>query len=415
MAKFSVLVSALENEKSKYNSYKGELSSYSSKINSAKNVLPILGDTAVQLKNALAKSKENVNTLSDNAHNLSQTLEQICLLYINVEKNSNNSSDNNYVVSKSENNPFSKFFPPFTNNLFYTGLLELIRKIFKGKIVESYEIDSILYDDFRSDYYIYNGEKYTMGYGGMQHGPMYSSKEQKDKIREIVLKNLPSDASFSDEGFENYLKKLNSEGCEYTALANTILTYYVGKEDKFYKDFGYSMFNEETGDLNYNLVIADLYSSIDNRKNGKYQKYRDYDSKLEGNKETYSPWNDSTGYGTNINMSKNELKRFMSEHNINTDVNILGNKKINAEKLKEFTDKGECVIISRQGGSLYDENRNIYQSLYDASGNEEGHAMVITGITDDGYYIVSSWGKKLYLKFDEGSSSQIYTVKYSEK
>ena len=41
MAKFSVLVSALENEKSKYNSYKGELSSYSSKINSAKNVLPI--------------------------------------------------------------------------------------------------------------------------------------------------------------------------------------------------------------------------------------------------------------------------------------------------------------------------------------------------------------------------------------
>ena len=147
MAKFSVLVSALENEKSKYNSYKGELSSYSSKINSAKNVLPILGDTAVQLKNALAKSKENVNTLSDNAHNLSQTLEQICLLYINVEKNSNNSSDNNYVVSKSENNPFSKFFPPFTNNLFYTGLLELIRKIFKGNKINGYEIDSIVFDD----------------------------------------------------------------------------------------------------------------------------------------------------------------------------------------------------------------------------------------------------------------------------
>ena len=86
MPKFSVLVSALENEKSKYNSYKGELSSYSSKINSTKNVLPILGDTAVQLKNALAKSKENVNTLSDNAHNLSQTLEKYAYCILMLKK-----------------------------------------------------------------------------------------------------------------------------------------------------------------------------------------------------------------------------------------------------------------------------------------------------------------------------------------
>ena len=30
-----------------------------------------------------------------------------------------------------------------------------------------------------------------------------------------------------------------------------------------------------------------------------------------------------------------------------------------------------------------------------------GHWMTITGVTDDGRYIVSSWGKKLYLKPDE--------------
>lgn len=396
MAKFSVLVSALENEKSKYNSYKGELSSYSSKINSAKNVLPILGDTAVQLKNALAKSKENVNTLSDNAHNLSQTLEQICLLYINVEKNSNNSSDNNYVVSKSENNPFSKFFPPFTNNLFYTGLLELIRKIFKGNKINGYEIDSIVFDDKGS----FGGDQ-----GAAQK--LKNNSEERKQIESIIRRNLKDCDGSDNINLANYLNKLNSEGCGYVALANTIFVYYQGKEKDFEQAFGYAMYNKN-GDLNYNLLIADVYSSMDNRKNGVYNKYDDYNSDKDGEYDTYNPWNDKSGQGSNPENYQNYLNSFMSKRGIDSEVAKLESNTMTIEILKKYTDSGNSVLLGYYNGNIYKENGEIQQYI------DGGHGMIVTGITYDGKYIVSSWGEKYIIDPNEGQC-ELYTIKYSEK
>ena len=70
--------------------------------------------------------------------------------------------------------------------------------------------------------------------------------------------------------------------------ANTIFVYYQGKEKDFEQAFGYAMYNKN-GDLNYNLLIADVYSSMDNRKNGVYNKYDDYNQDKDGEYDTYNP------------------------------------------------------------------------------------------------------------------------------
>jgi len=50
--------------------------------------------------------------------------------------------------------------------------------------------------------------------------------------------------------------------------------------------------------------------------------------------------------------------------------------------------------------------------LYDSAGTEVrnidgGHAMTVTGITDDGMYRVSSWGKEFYIKPDDSVYDRI--------
>ena len=62
---------------------------------------------------------------------------------------------------------------------------------------------------------------------------------------------------------------------------------------------------------------------------------------------------------------------------------------------KSFLDQGKSVSILDNHFALYNEDGSKYRS------DVGGHWMTITGVTDDGRYIVSSWGKKLYLKPDE--------------
>lgn len=407
MPRFSVLVSGLENECSKLNAIKGELLTYASRINSVKSSLPIYGNSAAQIKTALEKSRENVNRLSEKTQLLSDNLNKAGYAYTKVEKSSDGNSDiENEKLFETNKSSDTSFIDNTILQFLFLGLIDIIRKLFNGKHVSAYEVDSIVFDDSNKD---------NNKYGGKQHGPMYADSTEKEEIKKIVLNNLPDDANLNDSNFEKYLKKLNNEGCEYTALVNTIAVYFVGKEDQFYQEFGYPLYNQKTGDINYNLILADLYSSIDNRKNGKYDKFIDYNEKDDGDINTYDHWSDDTGLGTHVGMFKKEFTGFMKEHNINSKINTNYGKTITADTLKKCTENGESVIISRHGGCLYKENGEVQQELYDKNGNEAGHAMVITGITEDGRYIVSSWGKKLYLKPDEGSSSKIYSIKYSER
>lgn len=77
MADFSVLIYTLENKSSSLNDYKKKLKSYSSKVQSIKNSMPLNGDVGVQIKKAMKESSENLRVLSDTASSFSSVLKDV--------------------------------------------------------------------------------------------------------------------------------------------------------------------------------------------------------------------------------------------------------------------------------------------------------------------------------------------------
>lgn len=397
MPRFSVLVSGLENECSKLNAIKGELLTYASRINSVKSSLPIYGNSAAQIKTALEKSRENVNRLSEKAQLLSDNLSKAGYAYTKVEKSSDGNSDiENEKLFETNKSSDISFIDNTIFQFILPGLIYILREIFNGKQVAAYEVDSIVFDDDGS-------------YGGDQGAAQNLNKrsEERKEIERIIKRNLADSGITDNIDISKYLKKLNSEGCGYVALANTIFVYYQGREESFKKAFGYSMYNSK-GDLNYNLLIADVYSSMDNRKNGQYDKYADYNEKKDGDKSKYNPWKDTTGSGSNPNNYQDYLDRFMSDRCVSSKVTQLNSDKITSSDLKEYTENGKSVLLAYYDGNIYKENGHLQQYI------DGGHGMIITGITNDGKYIVSSWGEKYIINPDEGKC-RLFTIEYSEK
>lgn len=224
--------------------------------------------------------------------------------------------------------------------------------------------------------------------GGDQGSPRYASKKEREEYYEIIRKNNPN-VSMSSEQLTNYLNKINSEGCGYVALVNTIFCYYADNPEGFEKAFGYSMY-ADNGQLNYDKLLVDIYSRMDNRdENGKLNKYKDYDSVDDGPKENYNYLNDATGSGTSQYVREYYLEQFMKEHGV--DVNVETDVKVTAENFEEITKSGKQVIIAYRNGNLYNMDGTVAQEI------NGGHAMTVTGVTEDGKLIVSSWGGQYYI------------------
>ena len=194
-----------------------------------------------------------------------------------------------------------------------------------------------------------NGE-----YGGYQGSP----RENWTDVRDIVKKYHPE---WSNRKIKKYLEKLNNEGCGYVAMVNTIFLKYKGREDEFEKTFGFPMYKED-GSLNYDALITDFYTSKDDPK--------------------------STGTG--VTSRENMWESYCREHGVNVDVRSVN---VTASNFNEMSKKGQ-IVVGLGPCYLYDENG---KRVFAANG---GHAMTVTGVTDDGRLIVSSWGKTYYLNKD---------------
>lgn len=213
-------------------------------------------------------------------------------------------------------------------------------------------------------------------YGGNQGSPQNINKsdEQYDEIVDIIRKYYPD---FTDKDIEKYLKKLNSEGCGYVALINTIFNQYAGRTDEFEEAFGFSMY-DENGELNFDLLLVDFYSAMDNRHSFFGIDY--YDSN-----EDYSA---TKGYGTTMESREYRWENYLEDRGIQADVHEVT---VTPENYNKIAQDGE-IIISVHPVILYDENGKC---VVDVDG---GHAMTITGVTEDGMYRVTSWGKEYYIK-----------------
>lgn len=255
------------------------------------------------------------------------------------------------------------------------ALLDNMRKLLEqsGK-PGPYNVSSIVFDEEGS-------------YGGDQGHPKGNdvSEARKQELFDLIRRNNP-DLDLTDEQLNNYLKKINDEGCGYVALINTIFVAYEGREAEFEETFGYPM--RYKGDLNYDMLLVDLYSTMDNRgANGKYHKYHDYNPfEGDGLITSYDPWNDTTGRGTKPEIRAHYIEKFMEDRGV--DVVVKNDVKVTADNFRSISEGGKQVIVSYHDGNLLNMDGTVRQPI------NGGHAMVVTGVTNDGKLIVSSWGEK---------------------
>ena len=137
------------------------------------------------------------------------------------------------------------------------GIEEIVLQYFKSEssIMDillpnkgAYHVDSIVFDD-------------VGGYGGNQ-GHMeqvyYWDPFKCWGLLDDLRKYYPHMSIF--EAFD-YFSHLNSVGCGYVALANTIFMEYADRPEEFERIFGYPMYKD--GDLNFDRLILDIYATTD--------------------------------------------------------------------------------------------------------------------------------------------------------
>lgn len=252
------------------------------------------------------------------------------------------------------------------------SFLDWIRSFFGwGEPFTEDEIDSIVFDDDGS---------YGADQGSPKDvwGPWSNKKELYDTVKEYY-------PDMSDKEIQNYLKKLNNEGCGYVAVINTIFAAYEGREEEFKQAFGFDMY--EKGDLNYNRLLVDFYAATDNHN-------------LVDGADVINPHEDenaTTGRGMTMNDQKYRAQLYLNDHGI--PVEIQTNAHVTIENFDTIS-KDHYVSISFFNGNLQNEDGSVAQYI------DGGHSMVITGTTSDGRFIVSSWGEKYYIDPNENVNGQ---------
>ena len=294
------------------------------------------------IASSLQKVAEQIRREERSARSLGNGLEQNLNLYNNTESGIRNNLLSHGNVSASQNHR-------------ETG---------------AYHVDSIVFDDDGS----YGGNQ-----GNMDQVYKWDPIKCWDLLRDL-REYFPNMSVF--EAFR-YFSRLNSVGCGYVALANTLFMEYANRPQDFERTFGYPMFKD--GDLNYDRLILDIYATTD--------------------KAGFNDRDDGLPNGTVDDSRAHIVEHFLRDKGV--DVETEANADVTPENFREISENGGYVILGYRHGNMYDENGNRYYI-------DGGHAITVTGITEDGRYIVSSWGEKYYINpSDIGDDDSFMVFNYN--
>ena len=195
--------------------------------------------------------------------------------------------------------------------------------------------------------------------------------------------------------YERYCNVIGCVGCGYAAGANIVFQQYEGREKEFEETFGYPMYTVKNGEIDYNYeyFMLDYYN---HNYAGKYSI-----EELEKGEEIVNDVEDFFRWDAKSSAARlNNLDDFLSEkYNIDCSAEedwfnnftlFSSDKGINND-LQNQVNNNDYVVYGGANYDLYDMDGNIY---YEDGG---GHYMMITGFTDDGRPIVTSWGKQFIL------------------
>ena len=226
-----------------------------------------------------------------------------------------------------------------------------------------------------------------------------------------VLKTYYPDANMED--YELLLHKLCNCGCGYTACINAVFNIYEGREEDFYNDFGFSMYDVKTDgsvDYNYEPLILSYFIEYWHDKRG-YSIENIYGNIAEVTVGDESQSDvESTGATGTVPKIKEYLEEFLERRNAEKiDVKTFEpNSILSADDFKNIMENNpnSSVIIGAEGYDLYYINEDGTRGTI---GSEDGgaHAMIIVRIEND-EIIVSSWGKEYILDLENVNVDELF-------
>ena len=212
--------------------------------------------------------------------------------------------------------------------------------------------------------------------------------------------------------YERYCSVIGSAGCGYAAGANIVFQQYEGREKEFEETFGYPMYTVKNGEIDYNYeyFILDYYNhdyagkySIEELEKGLELEFGIEDLLRPDAKSPTAELENLDDY-----LSEKYNIECNSEIDSTNSFTIFeGDKGINS-KLQNQTNNNDYVTYGGYNYDLY----NMDGSLDRTGGGS--HYMLITGYTDDGRPIVSSWGKQFILdvKGEDNGMYRLYRVNF---
>ena len=223
------------------------------------------------------------------------------------------------------------------------------------------------------------------------------------------------------------MDKINSEGCGYAAVVNNLFVEFDGHEEEFEEIFGFPMYNED-GEANYNYLLVDFYANTDDkyflndslgedslvndvilsylggREEEFREKYGHYPVTENGKiideavQAILDEYQDETvvtleGSGTTPKSLVNRFSYYLEQKGISDYMaqRVTSTQAFSAEEIKGYLESGQNVTVG------VDPEFTLYNEAGEKMGTSHSHWMTITDVTEDGRYVVSSWGRKYYL------------------
>ena len=199
-------------------------------------------------------------------------------------------------------------------------------------------------------------------YGSRQASPLYRFQD-RDEAFVTFLQGLFPEKNLAE--IEDFLATFNSVGCGYAAAVNTIFVQFANRPDEFERIFGFPMYRVDSAgniQLNFDFLMVDLYHNNSCREAGRGMR-------------PYVLVNYLAERGVTVNVTNDRFP-------ISDIEEALQNQNAHIQIVVE---QWNPVILRNMDGTVRQNSPKA------------GHAVVVTGIKDDGRLIVSSWGLQLIL------------------
>lgn len=329
----------------------------------------------------------------------------------------------------------ASLFAGIGTDISFLGTISLYREVFAEKTVGEHSGVSFDGKSYFSQRLTYDGTTHFFDKRGSYGGDQGHLRWKKG-FNILGERCFEDEAVFayvrSHQGYEHYtdqqiadlLDAMNEEGCGYIAAVNNIYLEFESRPEEFERLFGFPMYDEK-GRENYDYLFLDMYLETDdkyylNEPNGlealvndtleKYKNHRDVFQSLYGHypqdgqqaaplvvQKIIDQYQGADVAkmetdGLSIYGLDNRLQHYMAQKGITMQGQMVEDRMLSTENVQEYIRQGKSVNLT-----VYDDF-TLYNEYGIPVNFSENHWMTITGTTEQGDYIVSSWGKQYYIK-----------------